>query len=68
MGVLHEVLRERSVEGEVLPLVFLHLTVVDQTCEEHCCEERYADTDDEGGSEATDRTCTEDIEYDTGDE
>ena len=65
---LHEVLRERCGESEVLPLVALHLTVVDQTCHKDGSEEADTDTDDKGGGETADRTSTEDVEDDTGDQ
>ena len=39
LRALHQVLRQRSREGELLPLVVLHLTIVNQTGHEHSGEE-----------------------------
>lgn len=66
LGVLHHVTAVSGREGEVLPLVFLHLGIVDQTGHEDSGEEGYADTDHQSSCETTDRTCTEDVQDDTG--
>ena len=68
MHVLHQVLREVGVELQTEPLVFLEAVLVNETGEEHCCEERAEDTNDPRGGEALDRTCTEVEQNDTGDD
>ena len=68
MGLLHQVLRVSSYEGQVRPLVLRQHEVVNQTSHEHSGEERYEDTDDPGRSEALHRTCTEVEQDDTCDQ
>lgn len=58
MGILHHILADAGPELKIKPLVVLHLVLIDQTSEEHSGEEGDDDTDDPGGSEAADRTCT----------
>ena len=68
LHVLHQVLRQRSGEGESEPLVVLVTVLVDDTGQEHSGEERAEDTDDPSGGEALHRTCTEIEQDDTGDD
>ena len=69
LGILErDAVAQGGLEGEVLPLVVLHLPGVPHASEEHGCEEADEHADDERGGEAADRSCTEVVEDDTGDD
>ena len=68
VGVLRQFAREACREGEVLPLVALHLAVIDKACHVDCGEERAAQTDDKRYGEATDGAAAEHGKDDTGDD
>ena len=55
-------------EGEAKPLVLLHDLRIDNACQEHSGEEADADTDEQRGGEAADRTCAEVVEDDSRDD
>ena len=66
LGVLHEVLGNRCGEGEILQLALAEEVLIDDTCQEHSCEERAYDTYDKGRGESADGACTEVEQDDTG--
>ena len=59
---------ECTSEGEVLEIALAKSPLEEDTAQEDGAHERGDDTDDEGDGETTDRTCTEVVEDDTGDQ
>ena len=60
--------RECTSEGEVLEPALTKSPLEEDTAQEYGAHERSDDTDDEGDGETTDRTSTEVVEDDTGDQ
>lgn len=59
---------QRGVECQLAERLGLGAEDEDDAGQVDCGEERADDTDNQGGGEALDRTCTEEEEYDTGDD